>query len=327
MQQYLKQLKHVLNKGVKMDDRTGTGTISYFGMQERYDLRNGRLPLVTTKKVFTAGVVRELLWMLSGSTNINPLKENNVNIWNEWADDKGDLGPVYGEMWRKFPAHRKMGMGVEERTVDQIRELEHELDVNPLSRRLVVSGWHPGLLPDTDYSPSENAAAGKQALPPCHTLFQFKCEPMTTTERVEWHNANIDTPLMKVGEKGMTAEKACDRAGVPKYFLSCQLYQRSGDLFLGVPFNIASYALLTHMLCQVHNFAPKEFIHTLGDAHIYQNHVDQVKEQLKRKPTEEPVTVHFNEDVVLNSILDIDEDMIEIRNYNPQATIKAPVAV
>lgn len=325
MQQYLDLLRHTLENGRKKTDRTGTGTISIFGAQARYSLSDNKLPVVTTKKVHLKSVIHELLWMLRGDTNVNALKDVGVNIWNEWATGNGELGPVYGKMWRDFPAHEKFGMGVRYRTVDQIKELEDQLRNNPDSRRLVVSGWHPGLLPDTSITPAQNAAAGKQALPPCHTLFQFICEPMTVEERVVWHNENIGTPLMEIGA-GITAEQACDEANVPKFLLSCQLYQRSGDLFLGVPFNIASYALLTHMLAKAHNMVAHEFIHTLGDAHIYSNHIKQVETQLKRKPRKEP-TVTFNPEKRFDSVLDFGFDDIVVEGYKPHPAIKAEVAV
>lgn len=316
MQQYLDLLRHTLENGRKKTDRTGTGTISIFGAQNRYSLRGDKLPVVTTKKVHLKSVIHELLWMLRGDTNVNALKDVGVSIWNEWAAGNGELGPVYGKMWRDFPAHEKFGMGVRYRTVDQIQELENQLRSNPDSRRLVVSGWHPGLLPDTSITPAQNAAAGRQALPPCHTLFQFICEPMTLEER-KGAASNSDAPK---------THEELDALGVPKFLLSCQLYQRSGDLFLGVPFNIASYALLTHMLAKAHNMVAHEFIHTLGDAHIYSNHVEQVNKQLKREPRTEP-TVKFDPERRFESVLDFQFDDIVIEGYKPHPAIKAEVAV
>jgi thymidylate synthase len=315
MQQYLDLLKHTLESGREKTDRTGTGTISVFGTQNRYCLANNKMPIVTTKKVFTKGVIEELLWMLSGSTNINALKDKGVNIWNEWATENGELGPVYGKMWRAFPASEKFGLGVKVRSVDQIKELEDGLRNNPESRRHIVSGWNPALLPETSLAPHENAAKGKQALPPCHTMFQFICEPMTLEERQDVA-ANGDAPV---------THEALDKLGVPKYYLSCQLYQRSGDLFLGVPFNIMSYSLLTHMLAKTHNMVAREFIHTMGDAHIYKNHVEQVEKQLKRKP-KTPPTVQFAQPSYEPG-LDFTADDIEIVNYKHHAAIKGSVAV
>lgn len=260
MQQYLDLLKYTLVNGREKTDRTGTGTISVFGTQNRYCLANDKMPIVTTKKVFTKGVIEELLWMLSGSTNINTLKEKGVNIWNEWAAENGELGPVYGKMWRAFPANEQFGLGVKKRSVDQIKELEDGLRNNPESRRHIVSGWNPALLPDTSLAPHENAAKGKQALPPCHTMFQFICEPMTLEERVDWF---IKSELEANELLSHDTHAGLDDYNVPKYYLSCQLYQRSGDLFLGVPFNVMSYSLLTHMLAKTHNMVAREFIHTI----------------------------------------------------------------
>lgn len=278
MKQYQDFLKHILKNGHTKSDRTGTGTISVFGYQMRFDLNVG-FPVVTTKKIHLKSIVHELLWFLSGSTNVKYLQENGVKIWDVWATEEGNLGPVYGEMWRHWPVGR-FGL-----TIDQISGVIEEIKKNPDSRRLIVSGWNPGLLPDPKMSPVENASVGLQALPPCHTLFQFYV---------------IDGKL------------------------SCQLYQRSGDAFLGVPFNITSYALLTHMIAQVCGLGVGEFIHTLGDAHIYLNHVDQVKTQLKRKPMALP-------ELKLNpEILDIDSfkyDDIVIENYESWEAIKGQVAV
>lgn len=277
MKQYHDLLNHVLNNGYTKSDRTGTGTISVFGYQMRFDLNEG-FPLVTTKKVHMKSIVHELIWFLSGSTNIKYLQDNGVKIWNEWATDEGDLGPVYGEMWRSWPS----GDGT---VIDQITDVIEEIKKNPDSRRLIVSGWNPALLPDPNMKPNENAAIGKQALPPCHTLFQFYV---------------IDGKL------------------------SCQLYQRSGDIFLGVPFNIASYALLTHMVAHECGLGVGEFIHTLGDAHIYLNHLDQVKTQLMRKPMALP-TLKLNPEV--KRVLDFKYEDIDIDDYESWPAISAPVAV
>lgn len=277
MKAYHQLLEHIQAQGVEKGDRTGTGTRSVFGYQMRFDLQDG-FPLVTTKKIHLPAIIHELLWFLSGSTNIGYLKDNGVKIWDEWATDDGELGPVYGKMWRSWDA----GDGT---TVDQISNLIHEIKTNPDSRRLIVSGWNPALLPDTTYSPKENAAMGKQALPPCHTLFQFY---------------------------------------VLEGKLSCQLYQRSGDVFLGVPFNIASYALLTMMIAQVCDLELGEFIHTLGDAHIYSNHTEQVKLQLSREHRALP-TMKLNPDV--KDIFSFTYDDFTLEGYDPHPTIKAPVAV
>ncbi|MEK9714971.1 MAG: thymidylate synthase [Methylophilaceae bacterium] len=264
MRQYLDLLNHVLEHGDKKEDRTGTGTISVFGYQMRFDLSE-KFPLLTTKKVHLKSVIHELLWFLKGSTNIGYLKENGVSIWDEWADENGDLGPVYGSQWRSWQTS-------DGRTIDQISNLIENIKSNPDSRRLIVSAWNVG-------------EVDKMKLPPCHCFFQF-------------YVAN-------------------DK-------LSCQLYQRSADIFLGVPFNIASYALLTLMIAQVTNLAPGEFVHTLGDAHIYSNHIEQVKQQLSREAKDLPI-MKINPHV--KDIFSFKYDDFEILNYDPHPLIKAPVAV
>jgi len=264
MRQYLDLLNHVLEHGDKKEDRTGTGTISVFGYQMRFDLSE-KFPLLTTKKVHLKSVIHELLWFLKGSTNIGYLKENGVSIWDEWADENGDLGPVYGSQWRSWQTS-------DGRAIDQISNLIENIKNNPDSRRLIVSAWNVG-------------EVDKMKLPPCHCFFQF-------------YVAN-------------------DK-------LSCQLYQRSADIFLGVPFNIASYALLTLMIAQVTNLAPGEFVHTLGDAHIYSNHIEQVKQQLSREAKDLPI-MKINPHI--KDIFSFKYDDFEILNYDPHPLIKAPVAV
>ncbi|WP_400162755.1 thymidylate synthase [Brevibacillus sp. TJ4] len=264
MKQYLDLCQRIVNEGVTKQDRTGTGTISVFGHQMRFDLSEG-FPLVTTKKLHTKSIIHELIWFLSGDTNIRYLQENGVRIWNEWADENGDLGPVYGKQWRSFA-------GPDGKTVDQIQWVIDEIKRNPNSRRLVVSAWNP-------------AELDKMALPPCHLLFQFY---------------------------------------VAEGKLSCQLYQRSADTFLGVPFNIASYALLTQMMAHVTGLAPGDFVHTIGDAHLYLNHLEQVKLQLTREPKPLP-TLRLNPDVT--SIFDFTYDDIEIVGYEAHPHIKGEVSV
>lgn len=277
MQQYLKLMHHVLEHGVKKEDRTGTGTLSVFGYQMRFDLSQG-FPLVTTKKCHLRSIIHELLWFLQGQTNIAYLKENNVRIWDEWATDEGELGPVYGKQWRSW-------QGSDGEVVDQIAQVVEQIKSNPDSRRLIVSAWNPAVLPDTRYSPKENAAMGRQALPPCHTLFQFY---------------------------------------VLEGKLSCQLYQRSGDIFLGVPFNIASYALLTLMVAQVCDLEPGDFVHTFGDAHLYVNHLEQAQIQLAREPFPLP-QMKLNPEV--KDIFGFTIDDFELLNYQAHPHIKAPVAI
>jgi thymidylate synthase len=277
MKQYLDLMRHVKEQGTKKEDRTGTGTVSVFGYQMRFNLSDG-FPLVTTKKCHLKSIIHELLWFLQGDTNIKYLKDNGVNIWNGWATDEGELGPVYGKQWRSWVGH-------DGQVIDQISELVEQIKTNPDSRRLIISAWNPAVLPDTDYSPAENAAMGKQALPPCHTLFQFYV---------------LDGKL------------------------SCQLYQRSADIFLGVPFNIASYALLTMMLAQVCDLEVGDFVHTFGDAHLYLNHMEQVEEQLSRTPHSLP-TMAINPDV--KDIFGFKFEDFELKNYESHAAIKAPIAI
>ena len=264
MQQYLDLLQNVLNDGAVKGDRTGTGTRSIFGYQMRFDLSDG-FPLLTTKKLHLKSIIHELLWFLRGDTNISYLKENGVRIWDEWADENGDLGRVYGAQWRSWSAP-------DGKTIDQISNLIEQIKTNPDSRRLIVSAWNP-------------AEIDKMALPPCHCLFQFY---------------------------------------VADGKLSCQLYQRSADIFLGVPFNIASYALLTMMIAQVCGLKAGDFVHTLGDAHLYNNHQDQAREQLSRTPTSLPnMTLNPN----VKNIFEFNYEDFTLSNYNAQPSIKAPIAV
>ena len=264
MKQYLELLTHVLDKGYRKTDRTGTGTISVFGYQMRFDLSGG-FPLLTTKKLHLRSIIHELLWFLQGSTNIRYLTDNGVTIWNEWADENGELGPVYGYQWRSWPRH-------DGTFIDQISNAVHSIRTNPDSRRHIVSAWNAGEL-------------DKMALPPCHLLFQFYV----------------------AGGK-----------------LSCQMYQRSGDIFLGVPFNIASYALLTMMMARSTDLEPGEFIHTLGDAHIYLNHLDQVKLQLAREPYPLPVMLLNKE---IKNILDFKFEDFILENYQAHPHIKGQIAI
>ena len=264
MKEYLTLLEHVKLNGQKKEDRTGTGTLSVFGYQMRFNLNDG-FPLLTTKKVHLKSVIYELLWFLSGDTNIKYLKDNNVSIWDEWADENGNLGPVYGHQWRSWPTS-------EGKEIDQISNLITQIKKNPDSRRLIVSAWNVGEI-------------NKMKLPPCHCFFQFY---------------------------------------VADGRLSCQLYQRSADIFLGVPFNIASYALLTQMIAHVCDLKYGEFIHTLGDAHIYINHIDQVNEQLSRKPKKLP-KIKINPSV--KDIFNFKYEDFSLEEYDPYPLIKAPVAV
>ena len=274
MKQYHDLMRHVLKEGVQKGDRTGTGTKSVFGYQMRFNLSEG-FPMVTTKKLHLKSIIYELLWFLNGDTNIKYLQDNGVRIWNEWADENGDLGPVYGHQWRNWNSEE----------IDQIKDIIDTLKNNPNSRRMLVSAWNPSVMPNTSESFSENVAKGKAALPPCHAFFQFY---------------------------------------VADGKLSCQLYQRSADIFLGVPFNIASYALLTMMIAQVCGYEAGNFIHTFGDAHIYNNHFEQVELQLSRECRPLP-TMQINKDV--KDIFGFKFDDFTLTNYNPHPHIKGAVAI
>lgn len=277
MKQYHDLMRFILEQGHRKSDRTGTGTLSVFGYQMRFDLAAG-FPLVTTKKCHLKSIIHELLWFLRGETNIAYLQQHGVSIWDEWATDSGELGPVYGAQWRSWLSH-------DGQVIDQISQLIRDIKQTPDSRRLIISAWNPAVLPDTRYSPKDNAANGKQALPPCHTLFQF---------------------YVNDGK------------------LSCQLYQRSADVFLGVPFNIASYALLTMMVAQVCDLQPGDFVHTLGDAHLYSNHLEQVQLQLSREPFPLP-TMRLNPAV--KDIFSFEFTDFTLENYQAHPAIKAPIAV
>ena len=274
MQQYLDLIRHIQAEGVEKTDRTGTGTKSVFGYQMRFDLAQG-FPMVTTKKLHLKSIIHELLWFLKGDTNIQYLQENGVRIWNEWADEKGNLGPVYGYQWRNWNGEE----------IDQIKDIIHTLKTSPDSRRMLVSAWNPSVLPDTTKSFSENVANNKVALPPCHAFFQFY---------------------------------------VANGKLSCQLYQRSADVFLGVPFNIASYALLTLLMAQVCGLEAGDFVHTFGDAHIYSNHKEQIELQLSRTPKTLP-TMKINPDI--KDLFAFTFEDFELINYDPYPLIKGAVAV
>ncbi|MEC7069352.1 MAG: thymidylate synthase [Bacteroidota bacterium] len=274
MEQYLNLVKYVSDYGVSKKDRTGTGTKSIFGYQMKFDLEEG-FPLVTTKKIHVKSIIHELLWFLNGDTNINYLTENGVRIWNEWADEKGDLGPIYGHQWRNW----------NDEGIDQIKSVIETLKTNPDSRRMLISAWNPSVLPDTSITFAENVANHKAALPPCHAFFQFY---------------------------------------VANGKLSCQLYQRSADLFLGVPFNIASYALLNMMVAQVCELKPGTFVHTFGDVHIYSNHQDQLEEQLSRTPRPLPKMI-LNPDI--KDIFNFNYKDFKLIGYDPHPLISGKVAV
>ncbi|HLF29593.1 MAG TPA: thymidylate synthase [Xanthomonadales bacterium] len=277
MRNYLRLLQDIRDNGTRKSDRTGTGTISLFGYQMRFSLADG-FPAVTTKQLHLRSIIHELLWFLRGETNIAYLHENGVTIWDEWATPEGELGPVYGAQWRNWPT-------ADGRNIDQVSRLLQDLRQRPDSRRHIISAWNPAVLPDESHSPAENAAAGLQALPPCHALFQFH----------------------------VSAGK-----------LSCQLYQRSADCFLGVPFNIASYALLIQMIAQVSDLEPGDFIFTLGDAHIYLNHLEQVDLQLSRVPFPLP---RMKLNPARRNLFDFRYEDFKLENYQFHPAIKAPIAI
>jgi len=274
MQQYHDLLKHILKNGAQKGDRTGTGTISCFGYQMRFDLSEG-FPMVTTKKLHLKSIIHELLWFIKGDTKLKYLQENGVKIWDAWADENGDLGPVYGHQWRNWNSD----------DIDQLQDVIKTLKTNPNSRRIIVSAWNPSVMPDTSVSFDENVANGKAALPPCHAFFQFY---------------------------------------VSEGKLSCQLYQRSADTFLGVPFNIASYALFTMMVAQVCGLEAGEFIHTFGDVHLYNNHLEQAELQLSREPRKLP-TMKINPEVMDITAFKFED--FELLNYDPHPHIKGAVSV
>jgi len=274
MKQYLDLLEKVMNTGVKKTDRTGTGTLSIFGPQLRFDLQEG-FPLLTTKKLHLKSIIYELLWFLKGDTNIKFLNENGVRIWNDWADENGNLGPVYGSQWRNWNGDE----------IDQISIVIDQIKNNPDSRRMMVAAWNPSVLPVSGKSFSENVAMGNAALPPCHAWFQFY---------------------------------------VADGKLSLQMYQRSADIFLGVPFNIASYALLTMMVAQVTGLKPGEFVHTFGDAHIYLNHIDQVKLQMSREPRNLP---KMNINPGIDDIFEFNFEEFKLEGYDPHPHIRGEISV
>ena len=274
MEQYLKLIREIRKNGVERKDRTGTGTKSIFGYQMRFNLNDG-FPLVTTKKIHLKSVIHELLWFLNGDSNINYLNENGVRIWDEWANENGDLGPIYGKQWRSW----------NNEDIDQIKILIKNLKTNPNSRRHLITAWNPSVLPEESKTFSENVKNGKVALPPCHAFFQFY---------------------------------------VSNNKLSCQLYQRSADVFLGVPFNIASYSLLTYMIAQVCKYGVGDFIHTFGDAHIYDNHSNQIDEQLKRTPRSLPkIIINPN----IDNIFKFKYEDFQLINYDPYPLIRGKVSV
>lgn len=335
MKQYLDLMGKVLNEGVVKGDRTGTGTLSLFGHQMRFNLAEG-FPLVTTKRCHLRSIIHELLWFLNGDTNIKYLKENNVSIWDEWADEDGDLGPVYGKQWRAWEAHTEVSTfhkpliaeleqdGWDEagtrqhnilftKDIDQISKVIDQLKNDPDNRRIIVSAWNVAELDD-------------MALAPCHAFFQFYTRELSLEERSRLNGAGDDRDYYRfLNSKHQEQEHAeFDDLGVPRRVLSCQLYQRSADVFLGVPFNIASYALLIHMVAQQVNMAVGDFVWTGGDVHLYSNHLEQARTQLGRTPRKLPKLVIKRKP---DTIFDYKFEDFEIEDYEPHPAIKAPVAI
>jgi thymidylate synthase len=295
---YLDMVEYVLEHGVAKTDRTGTGTISVFSYQMRFDLSDGSIPLLTTKKMFTRGVIHELLWYLQGNTNIKYLNDNNVTIWDEWADENGDLGPVYGQQWRAWPT--------ENGTIDQIQKVIDTLRTNPDDRRLLVVSWNVGLL-------------DQMKLPPCHYAFQFYARPLSQSERIE-----LCGMINTEGQSSEQIEARLEGLRAPRHQLSCMLNQRSCDVGLGVPFNIVQYSILTRMIAHVVGMAPGEFIWNGGDVHIYNNHIDALVEQVNREPFQSPKLI-FNREI--NNINNFMYDDFYISGYECHPSIKMEVSV
>lgn len=330
MHQHLKHLNNLKEFGSQKGDRTGTGTVSLFGSQQSYDLTNGKIPLLTTKKVLTSAIIHELIWFLKGEGNIQYLKENGVKIWDDWADENGDLGPVYGVQWRHWDDTRviseaewdrdvesliergfsqvgwdsKNELVIIRREIDQIADLVDQIKNNPNSRRMILTAWNPSVVEE-------------QALPPCHSFVQFYSRELSDNERLDL--ANRHPEWRKVNFKDF------DKAGVPSRALSCQLYQRSADWFLGVPFNIASYSILTHMLAHVTGHVAEKFVHTCGDSHLYNNHFEQAEEQMSRTMMLNKAKVRLNPEVTNIDGFKFEDILIE--GYEHHGFIAAPVAV
>jgi thymidylate synthase len=312
MKQYLDLLDNIMKNGCEKGDRTGTGTKSVFGTQMRFNLQEG-FPLVTTKKVHFKSIVHELIWILSGDTNIKYLQDNKVKIWDAWADENGDLGPVYGQQWRRWEKHTLNEFeGHEFYVKEEIDQIQNAIDLiqnDPMSRRIIVNAWNPA---DLD----------KMALTPCHAFLQFNCRPLSKEERIQWvidKTGDFEFNLIEGGQ-----EIALNNYNAPKYFLDSHLLIRSNDIFLGCPFNIASYALLTHMIAQITNTIPGELVYTGGDSHIYTDHFDQVNLQLTREPYPLPES-KLNPRIT--NIDDFKYEDIELIGYQSYSRIKAPVAV
>lgn len=322
-QQYLDTLQELVDLadsagGEMRNDRTGTGTYSIFGRMLRFDLRDGSIPLLTTKKVHHRSIIIENLWYFRGTGNIQYLKDNKVTIWDEWANPNGDLGPVYGVQWRHWK-------GIDGQEYDQVANAIQELRERPTSRRILITAWNPALLPDPTETPSINPFYGKQALPPCHYTFQLYARELSTTERLALVSDEAKLHMESLLPEAGTIEVLLDEHNIQKYELSIKLDQRSCDFFLGGAFNIVSYAIILRMFCEVVNMVPGDLVWSIGDCHLYSNHVEQAKLQLSRTPKEQTAKLHFAREVT-----DIDDFRFEdfvITDYDPHPVIKAPVAV
>lgn len=311
MKQYLDLLKDINENGRFKGDRTGTGTISVFGRQMKFDLTKG-LPVVTTKKIHLKSVIHELLWMISGDTNIKYLNDNGVRIWNEWADTNGDLGPVYGAQWRNW----------NNEGIDQLQNAIERLKTNPTCRRIIVNSWNPSVLPDTSKSFDENVANGNAALPPCHAFFQFHTYDLSETERGQILKDRWPVVFNETSPSNLKSE--CDAHNVPTLGLNMLMYQRSADTFLGVPFNVTFYAILQEIVAKECNMIASEFTHVFGDTHVYSNHKEQVELQLSRETRDLPKLVLSPR---VDSIFDYEFDDIQITGYDPHPLIKGAVSV
>lgn len=336
---YSDLLRDVIKNGRDRSDRTGTGTRSVFGRQARFDLTQG-FPLLTGKKVNFSNIWTELYWFLKGDTNVAFLQNHNNPIWNEWANEEGELGPVYGAQWRSWPTSSTCFItaneaGYEEHeleveTLDQIQNLIDGLRNNPYSRRHIVSGWNPAVLPIEGNSHADNVNAGRQALPPCHTMFQFYVVDLTLDERMQYALNNrhrVESDMVAEDIPGASMEKMLDEMMIPKQGLSCQLYQRSGDIFLGVPYNIASYALLTYIVAEMCGMIPMEFVHTFGDLHLYHNHFAQADQYLKQPHHHSPMLDLSNYLASYDSVDELLLTDVKLVGYVSGPFIKAPVAV
>lgn len=331
--EYLDLVERVLEQGVSKGDRTGTGTLSLPFQQMRFDISENKIPLLTTKKMYTRGIIHEILWYLKGDTNIKYLQENDTRIWNEWADENGDLGPVYGAMWRKWPKNGNPAIDwttdppsavQSEDSVDQIARAIDLIKNNPNDRRIIVNAWNPAYLPEDGLTFSENVAKGNQALPPCHAMFQFWVNQYSKEKRFEILEQRHPDVIENGWRQKWSEDILLDTYKIPKGELRCHLYQRSCDVGLGVPFNIVQYSILTHMVAHVTGYEATEFVWTGGDVHIYYNHVEGLREQMTREPYPVPRLE------LSDKVSDIDGfsfDDFEIVNYECHPTISMKVSV